>query len=693
MQEKLKSPNLLKLALAVAVLIVYMPLFNGFFIQDEWLVFGNFFGNGPKNFFELVSNSFAINVGHYVPFTLLTTSIFAATFKLNYIPYAAFSLTLHLLMVYLVYLLSNKLIKDRVLAFLVAVLFGSAAAGYQATGWVVADINTHGASIFGILSLLSFFKFLQEKKRKFFYFSIGGLVVSLLFKEITAGLFLLLPFTYYFFLQKQQLRKHLFPLIVILVGILYIGFRASMFLLPNQEASVVTQSQSPEYLAYNLLTFPAKGIAQAILPPGVLIGAAQTVASYLPESKGQRGTKEYDIFVEEKILEPILFAVFLIITVITFTIWWRNKKDLWAKIAIFGLVFTTVNSFIFALSPERSGIISVIDSRNLYFVSIGTALLMVALIARITSGKLFKMLVLLVPILLLNVFWLNKELQILAENGSVRKNILNEIKSNNLKLPDKVIFYTESDRSFYGLPEEERILPFQSGFGQTLLVWYQSMEHFPKEFFENKFLWDIKSQGYKETNGRGFGYFRNFEELSKTVKYNQLSSASVIAFRYDSEKQTIMDTTEEVRGRLEGYLAEKREVPRQIIILSSSQNPKDLQNAKDGNRSTAWDSKLPYKHPQSITIELPTFLVIAQIQINSYNNKDQNEVGYGVSISDNGNDWKQVFYEKRYPPGKDGIVNLYIRPQPAKFIKVEQVGYHQFASWVIHELILYEVFK
>lgn len=686
--------NLLFLGILTIIALFYTPLFSGFFQQDEWMAFGNFFASGEKSFLQQFPKLFAPNVGHYVPLHHLTFYSLFSLFELNYQAWAIVSLAWHLLITYLVFIFASRLFQNIVAGLLTAAIFGLSASGHQAASWPVADINTHGASIFGVLSLIIFFKFLQEKKRKFFYFSIGSVIASLLFKETTMGLFLLLPFAYYIFSQKQQLRKYLFPLVIILVGILYIGFRASMFLLPIQEAPVVTQSQSPEHLAYNLLTFPAKGTAQAILPPRALIGVAQAVAPYLQGLQApEEGTREYNLFVEEKILEPMSLVIFFVAALITLVIWWQNKKDLWARIAIFGLIFAAVNSFIFAFSPERSGIISVIDSRNLYFVSIGTALLLVALIAKITSGKLFKMLVLLIPILLLNVFWLSKELQILTESGSVRKNILNDIKSDYLKLPDKVVFYTESDRSFYGLSEGERILPFQSGFGQTLLVWYQSMEYFPKEFFQNKFLWDIKSQGYKEANDRGFGYFRNFEELSKTVKDNQLSSTSVIALQYDSEKQTTEDITEEVQGRLEGYLAEKREVPRQIITLSSTQNPKDLQNAKDGNRNTAWDSKLAYEHRQSITIELPTFLVIAQIQIDSYNNKDQNEVGYKVSISENGNDWKQVFYAKRYTPDKDGIVNLYIRPQLAKFIKVEQVGYHQFASWVIHELILYEAFE
>lgn len=693
--KKIIKGNIFGNALFLIGLLViignYWVLKDVFFQQDEWLAFGDFFAIKDNGLINLLLKAVEPSVGHYVPFYygLFFTSI--SLFGLNDVWYAILSIILHITIASVVYLVSFKLFKDKILAFFTMLLWGLNASGQQATSWLVADLNTHGASIFGLLSVFYFFKFLQENKKKLFYFSIISLIASLMFKEIAVGLFLLLPFAYLLFSQKNQSRKYIVILIIFLVGLLYVSVRVSMFLLPNQEAPVITESQTPEYLIYNILSFPIKGIVQTILPPSVLIDTAHKIT---PNLRGvnlpEKGTMELDLFTEEKILEPILFAIFFVVVLTTFIIWWWNKNNQMVKVAIYGLVFVGLNSFIFAFSPERSGKITVIDSRNLYFASIGVVIFLIALISVITNGKRLKVFVLLLPILLLHVFWLNKELQILKISGTVRKNILTNIKGHYFKLPEKVIFYTESDKSFYGLSPNERIFPFQSGFGQTLLVWYQLTEQFPRDFFKDRFLWDIKSQGYKQINNRGFGYFRNFEELAKTVKNNKLDPSSVIAFQFDSEKQITSDISEEVRGRLEGYLAEKREVTPQIITFSSTQNTKDLQNINDGNRETAWDSKLAYEQSQFITIEFPSALVVAQIQIDSYNNKDQNEVGYKVSISENGSDWEKVFYAKRYTPDSEGIVNIYIKPQQAKFVKIEQIGYHQFAPWVVYELKLYE---
>jgi len=233
-------------------------------------------------------------------------------------------------------------------------------------------------------------------------------------------------------------------------------------------------------------------------------------------------------------------------------------------------------------------------------------------------------------------------------------------------------------------------MPFQSGFGQTLLIYYSQNEKFPRDFYPGDFLWEIRSQGYQEHGDRGFGYFRDFDLMAKTIDEKSIPADSVIAFRYDSSSQKIEDISIEVRGRLDGYLAKKKEVLMSEMGLNSSLNLKEINLLRDKNRKTFWDSKLPYMYPQSVEVILGREGKIAQIQIDSYNNKDQNEVGYKVSVEGDDGNWEEVFYAKRYPPSKDGVVNLYFEPKYTKRVKIEQVGYHAFATWVIHELRIYE---
>ena len=49
-----------------------------------------------------------------------------------------------------------------------------------------------------------------------------------------------------------------------------------------------------------------------------------------------------------------------------------------------------------------------------------------------------------------------------------------------------------------------------------------------------------------------------------------------------------------------------------------------------------------------------------------------------------------VFEAKRYSPDKDGIVEIYFEPMIVEKIRIEQIGTHQYANWVVAELGIYE---
>ena len=162
-------------------------------------------------------------------------------------------------------------------------------------------------------------------------------------------------------------------------------------------------------------------------------------------------------------------------------------------------------------------------------------------------------LITLLPLLIFH-FWTNRKFtdQILLRSRT-RKSILDQIIKTYPRLPEKVVFYTESDTAFYGLPPEERIMPFQSGFGQTLLVWYFNQgENWPACFFkpEDDFLFAITEEGYRECSGRGFGYFRNFNLLQETLVENNLSKENVIAFVFKLKYNELIDVTRKVRENL-----------------------------------------------------------------------------------------------------------------------------------------------
>lgn len=535
------------LGVIVVVLLSYLKVLSGFFQQDEWLSFGYRFLSIDGGLAAVLKDTFVPSVGHYQPLTTLAIYLFFSLFGLNYIPYAAVSIILHLVCTVLVFALAKLIFRNLGLSAATALIFGVSVASYQATSWVLADTSIHFSTIFALLSLLLTFKFFVEKRELLFKLSLAFLVISLLFKEITIGLFVLIPFAFLVFSKEPTRSKKRYIASVFGVAFFYVVFRLSMIFIPQSYArdTLVTQSQPLANLLYNAVTLPFKGIVQSLVPPRIILESSYFISNFLPDSlTGQKDTTAFDRFVQGYVLEVLSGVIFLILSFLAFSLLKKAKRTLMAKSILFGLALVFVSMPIFALTPEKAGRISIIDSRNLYFASIGSSIFLVSLL------KARKMLVLFALVFFLNVYLLNRELGLVAQTAEIRKDILSRIVWLYPQLPEMTVFYTESDSSYYGLAPEEKVLPFQSGFGQTLLVWYHPRESFPKAFFADRFLWEIKDQGYEEFEGRGWGYFRNFNLLSEVVDKYGLREESVFAFSWRSGSNTLDDITDEVRGRL-----------------------------------------------------------------------------------------------------------------------------------------------
>lgn len=680
---------LFPILLAIAI---YFTILDGFFQQDEWLGFARFILLKDTGFLNIISYAFTTFSGHYVPLSLFSVFGIFSVFGLNYTPYALVSILLHIVNIILVFYFCRTFLKNDNLALFSTILFSISSSNYQATAWTVADLSIHAATIFGLLSLICILKFLETDIFKFFLASLLLLVISLLFKEIAVGFFAFIPVLIMVLGKRGVLRYRKHLLIFLIVGLIYIIFRVtSLFSLDRADSPSKLVPQSAKYPVYNFLTVPLKSVSQTAVPIEVLIATSYKIGELLPDSlTGVKNTPIYNIFVEKRILEVVSIITFLIITIGTLSLFKKTENKRLKNIIILNFLFVIFNSFIFAFAPERIGIINIIDSRNLYLSSVGTSILVVLAIYVLLKKDFVKIFILIVVVSAFNIYYLGSKLAALNQMGISRKAILESVKDFYPKLPQKVIFYTESDRSFYGLGENERILPFQSGFGQTLLSWYYQSERFPKELYDNKFLWEITAQGYKEVDKRGFGYFRDFKLLAQTLESVSLSPDVVRGLRYDSQTGMVEDNTEEVKGRLLGFFTPKNNLDLTQALIFSSQNQSNIQLIVDGERETFWDSELPYNNPQDIELDLKVQKKISKIEIDSFTNIDQVEVGYRVLLSKDKKNWQEVFYAKRYPPDKRGLVEIYFNPTLTRFIKIEQVGFHKFASWVVHELKLYE---
>ena len=207
MTEKVKKELIVVAVVIAFVVFSYLPIFNGFFQQDEWLAFGYHYLWVTQGWNVFLRDIFVPSVGHYQPLNTLVIHSLFRVFGLNFAPYVVISILLHICNSVLVYLLAKKLFNSVSLSLVVMALFSIMASSFQATAWVLADLGIHFATLLAILSLLTWLTFLETRSSKYFTISLGSLLVSLLFKEIAVGFFALLPLTLWFFAPATFSKK------------------------------------------------------------------------------------------------------------------------------------------------------------------------------------------------------------------------------------------------------------------------------------------------------------------------------------------------------------------------------------------------------------------------------------------------------------------------------------------------------
>ncbi len=684
--NKIKKNAIFLILSLVLFSVSYFKVPLIFFQQDELLGFGLFIREGPKIVFSGFLDS---QVAHFIPVAMSLSYGLYSLIGLTHIVYNSVALFLHLINGLLVYLIARRLLSRHLSAVIAVLIFFSSSVAAQLVMWPVINLNvislTFSLLIWLMLVDQKVFPKLKERAR---FLALSGLLLLALFSlEYSAGLILFAPLVV-FLTERGSVRRKISLLSIFLItSASYLLFRL-IPIISSWGTSLASTGASPSLL--RLFKQVTTYFGQLFWGQSLLLFISRAVDRV-------SGFSTQDTSYIENYIFPTISAslgTLLLIGSYFFFRYFRNRSRLYANNFLLTTSFIVFSSLPFLMVPGVTSSLSIISSRYMYFGVSGMAIFIAFVYDALAhpSRKIRSALITILVFLIIAYGTLENyaRAKSLSDQGSLRLSILSSIMNSHKTLPNKAVFFTESDSSFYGIPAVERILPFQSGFGQTLLVWYSGTRKFPKEFFQNDFLWKITDQGYRETSGQGFGYFRDFKLLAQEVKEKSIPISGVFSFRYSSQDEILTDNTEEVRGRLAGFLVDKRELNHRPFIVSPSIDEKHTALMFDRKRDTFWNSEVPYATQQTVDIALGGQKKIAQVRIDSYNNKDQNEVGYEVSTSQDGLAWKTVFYSKRYPPGDDGYVDLFFEPQMTRFIRIQQIGFHQYATWVIHELQLYE---
>ncbi len=569
------------LAIVCAILYTYWALPQTYFQQDEWIGFGHrvYDLSLPEfSFLRQFSTS-----GLFSQFGPLS-SVFCfmqVLFWLDFAPYAYLSIFFHIINSLLVYFLVTRLTKERMVGFLTGLLFGTWYIAHQTVTWIGTSFGVEAATLFLVLSLLFFLKYRDEKnRRKYYYLSLGMLLISVGFKEVGAPCFIFLPVWGFISMKKERGWRFSWlkeQAALIICALFYLGLRALPSLIKAGRHLVigdkpwnylpVTVYNLVMMFLYRAVTLPFKTVSQAFFPQRFIISIAERIVGFAyPFIEKQKGTTSYDIITQTIVSDIvsyfIAFAIFSIVIIFIFYLY-RQQKLKEVKATLFFLLLTVISSMPFIFITDLWGYFTFLESRYLYVPVIGAAGLFVIIISEMVDllGKRIKALnsikirsmvafIVVAPVLMINVHTIrNKVLKNAVEQGQQRKLIIHEIKTKYPTIGKKSVFFIRSNKSYYAMGRP--MLPFQSGFGYTLMVIYREFLD-PRLFKNTLFYRDFFAQGYFTEGESGFGYFIDYRELERLINSREtgLSASNVYAFRWDGHKNELIDDTERIRLRL-----------------------------------------------------------------------------------------------------------------------------------------------
>lgn len=549
--KDIAKKNLFWILIVAAAIFTFWDLPKTFYQQDEWQSLGHNLSQGLGPLFG--SNPFLLFLSESRPLSSVLYWIFLGYFKFSVVPIALFAILVHVLNSTLVYLLVNKITKQKIVSICAALFLIVNSVSHQAVTWPSA-VATLPAMTFILISLLTYLKFVDDKSKskKYLLISVISLIISLYFKGIGIFLFILLPTVYFIYKPLSFNKANILKVLklnspILLVGFVMVGVRLLHFFLKSGEVTGYVSAGSSNVFQTILLRaiiYPLTSVFQVFIPPMNFYSQMSQITT--SQYKFLVGSPLKDLVAQSVVSDMMSllgsFAILGLIYLVT-----RKTKDRnMGKNVFFALLFFFL-SFATYIFLDRDS--SYLSSRYFYAGSFAAGILFGYFVYfLINLNKYSKWIVFALVFLFLfhhgTIIRSNIDHQV--KLGNERKAVLNGIKDLKPTLDDKTVFYVTSDKEYYGSITN----PFQNGLGYVLEVWYYDGTNIPKEFLSENFLWDLGSEGYRESANLGFGYFQDIDKVAQHVKMGKFDAENVYAYFIKSKEHKIIDITQETRVRI-----------------------------------------------------------------------------------------------------------------------------------------------
>lgn len=205
------------------VLLVYSPTFSVYFSHDD---FFHFKASQTDGTFAGFINLFGFHpfaergYGFYRPiFREGLFNVFYSLFGLNPLPFRILSLLIHGINIYLVYVLTQKLLNKRTLAMFVALFFGLSAANVGSLYYLAGGVQSLGVTMFILLSVILFLNSRTLFSFIAFIFALGSHELAVMVPFVLLGISI----------AKKRSLVYLWPFFLASLIFTYLDFSVAGF--------------------------------------------------------------------------------------------------------------------------------------------------------------------------------------------------------------------------------------------------------------------------------------------------------------------------------------------------------------------------------------------------------------------------------------------------------------------------------
>ncbi|MDZ4785703.1 MAG: hypothetical protein SGJ02_06475 [bacterium] len=517
--------------------LTYWRLFFHFFEQDEWMGLGLTYGKELGVIAESgILNALVFAQGR--PLTQIFNTFFYLAFGFNLIPLTIFSITLHGLTGFSLFLVLQKIRSAKYVNFAAVVIFLINITSHQAVTWFAASISVPLATCLLLVSILFFLYYLSTNRRDQLILSIFLFYLSFLTKEMNA----LFSFFYIFLFYLQRggnwrsnLKTTSFFLVITCTTLL----RYLHYFFLSSEASGIMVKQSTannsglEVLFKNIISAPLATVSQLFIPAPFLFGWGYKINTLLFHGKYSAPYVELSL--------SLVLSVILTFGLLAVGVFLLVRGYLrWQNVIIGGFFYFLA---LLPLTIIQKGN-AYMESRYVYLPLVGIAIILAGLELKKRSVKVLAGTLI---FFLLFITFQSTQIQSYLKEKTVvsmqRRTMVEQFQAQNISSKKINFFYVSSKEDFI-IPNQK--LPFQQGVGYTLMVIYYSQGVIPQSLLSQGFMWDLSSQGYFSDGEYGFGYFYELEALKAAAQ--SLSPERYNLLRIDYSNKQLYITPAQLRS-------------------------------------------------------------------------------------------------------------------------------------------------